>query len=250
MSMFLFGLPLGFVVWVWGGSMVLLGISFVLVLIPVVGWVRDVITEGTFSGLHSGGVLVTVARGMMLFIASEAIFFFAFFWGWAHNAWAPSIYRGGVFPSAGVAPVHPMGLPFFNLARLVWRSGTVNLANGYLRMGKRRGALWFLGITILLGAAFEMAQLREYQRAAFGIRDGVFGRSFFLLTGFHGAHVMGGMGFLFFNWVRLFLYHFHYGFNVGWVARVWYWHFVDVIWVFLWVGVYGWGGWGHYSYLG
>lgn len=80
----------------------------------------------------------------------------------------------------------------------------------------------YLGGTILLGVAFEIAQLREYQRSAFGIRDRVFGSSFFLLTGFHGAHVMGGIGFLIFNWVRIWLYHFHYGFNMGWVASVWY----------------------------
>lgn len=119
------------------------------------------------------------------------------------------------YPASGVVPVHPIGLPFFNLASLVWRRGLVNLANGLLRSGNRVGALWALGGTVLLGTAFEVAQLREYQRAAFGIRDGVFGRSFFLLTGFHGAHVMGGIAFLAFNGFRIISYQFHTGFNIG-----------------------------------
>ena len=221
-----------------------------ILLWPVSCWVGDVIREGTFCGIHTVPVLSTLTTATLLFITSEVMFFFAFFWGWAHNSWSPSVITMSTYPAAGVAPVHPIGLPFFNLASLVWSRGVVNLANGYLRSGNRSYALYALAFTIVLGAAFEVAQLREYQRAAFTISDRVFGRSFFLLTGFHGAHVIGGIGFLTFNWFRIYFYHFHSGFNVGWVARVWYWHFVDVIWVFLWVAVYGWGGWGYFQYLG
>lgn len=89
-------------------------------------------------------------------------------------------------------------------------------------MGNRPSSLLLLAITIGLGAAFEVAQLREYQRAAFRLSDGVFGSSFFLLTGFHGAHVIGGIGFLAFNWVRLYLFHIHWGGGIGWVAAIWY----------------------------
>lgn len=249
LSVFLFSIPIGFVIWVWSGTFVVVILSIFCLIIPIRGWVGDIIQEGSFSGVHTTGVLITLTRATILFIFSEVIFFFTFFWAWAHNAWAPTVFVGLFYPAFGVSPVHPLGLPFFNLASLVWRSGTVNLANGYIRLGQRINGLLALGVTILLGVAFEIAQLREYQRAAFRINDGVFGSSFFLLTGFHGAHVIGGIGFLFFNWIRLYYFHFHTGFNIGWIARVWYWHFVDVIWVFLWCVVYGWGGAGHFVYF-
>lgn len=241
-------LPISFVVWVWSGPILPLLISFSLVGFPIYFWVSDLIREGTFCGIHSSYVTSCLRTATLLFIASEVIFFFSFFWGWAHRAWAPSSYTGQKWPPAGIKPVHPFGAPVFNLARLVWSSGTVNLANGYLRVGSRTKALLYLGVTIFLSASFVGAQWVEYRRAAFTMSDRAFGRTFFLLTGFHGAHVAGGTTILAINWFRLYWNHFHTGRNIGWIAAIWYWHFVDLIWVGLWFLVYTWGGWGYYIY--
>lgn len=118
LRIFFLGIPLGFVVWVWGGRMGVMIVSVILVVRVAIGWVGDVIGEGSFCGVHTDNVAVTIVRGVILFIVSEVIFFFAFFWGWAHNSWATSIYLFS-YPPLGVSPVHPIGLPFFNLARLV-----------------------------------------------------------------------------------------------------------------------------------
>jgi len=241
-------LPVGFIIWAWSGPIMPLACSFIFLVFPLYLWVADLIREGTFCGVHTSYVTSCLRTATVLFILSEVIFFFSFFWAWAHRSWVPSRYLGQKWPPAGIKPVHPFGAPVFNLASLVWSSGTVNLANGYLRTGDRNKALCAMGLTVMLRSAFAGVQWVEYRSAAFCIRDRVFGRSFFLLTGFHGAHVIGGTRFLVFNWYRLLRFHFHRGRNVGWIAAIWYWHFVDLIWVGLWFLVYTWGGWGYFLY--
>ena len=93
---------------------------------------------------------------------------------------------GGRWPPVGIKPISPLGVPLFNLVTLVWSSATLNLANGVLRLGDRNQALFYLGITIVLGILFEYAQYSEYKMTPFAMCDGSFGRTFFLLTGFHG----------------------------------------------------------------
>ena len=186
-------------------------LAFPLLLGGIWPWVSDLIREGTFCGIQSEGVTACLTTAVLLFITSEVCFFFSFFWAWGHCAWVPSAMVGGAWPPVGVKPISPLGVPLFNLVTLVWSSATLNLANGYLRAGDRSSALGWLGLTILLGILFEIAQFKEYMLAPFSMADGAFGRRFFLLTGFHGAHVMGGMSFLVLNWLRMYCDHFHRG---------------------------------------
>ena len=206
----------------WAGKGTFLLVAFPVLLLAIFFWVLDLTREGTLCGIQAEGVTACLTTSVVLFITSEVCFFFSFFWAWGHMAWAPAALIGAEWPPIGVKPIRPLGVPLFNLVTLVWSSGTLNLSNGYLRLGDRRRALFTLGATIFLGVLFEYAQFREYQSAPFSMCDGSFGRTFFLLTGFHGAHVLGGILFLALNFWRLWKDQFHRGWNVAWGAGVWY----------------------------
>lgn len=207
-------IPLRFTVWVWGGPFWAVGLSLFIAGVVALVWALDFIVEGTFVGRHTTYVGGCLSQGIMLFILSEVMFFFSFFWAWAHCRIVPSGSLGA-WPPSGIETISLMGLPLVNLISLVWSSGLVNLSNGFLRIGDKAIALNTLFITILLGIVFLVVQYLEYRYAPFTIRDNAYGSTFFLLTGFHGAHVIGGISFLIVNFFRMALHHFHSGINIG-----------------------------------
>jgi cytochrome c oxidase subunit 3 len=221
-----------------GGGTVLLIIGFVAVLATMAVWWRDVIREATFQGFHNPVVQLGMRYGMALFIASEVMFFSAFFWAF----FAASLYPvDGVWPPKGIHPFDPWELPFLNTLILLLSGTTVTWAHHSLLEGNQKGLIQGLTLTVLLGLSFTGVQAYEYAHAAFAFKDGIYPSTFFMATGFHGFHVIVGTIFLAVCLWRATQGHFKPDHHFGLEAAAWYWHFVDVVWLFLFVCIYWWG---------
>nr|YP_009040874.1 cytochrome c oxidase subunit III [Telamonia vlijmi]AIB04195.1 cytochrome c oxidase subunit 3 [Telamonia vlijmi] len=219
----------------------LLFISLYLVLIVALLWWRDVIRESTFQGLHSSLVLSGLMMGMILFIVSEIFFFISFFWAFFHSSLSPTIELGSFWPPCGILPFNPFQVPLLNTVILLASGVTVTWAHQYMLNNKWEGAKSAMMMTWMLGVYFLMLQGFEYYMASFSISDSVYGSTFFMATGFHGFHVIVGTLFLFIIWMRLTKNQLTSGHHFGFEAAAWYWHFVDVVWLFLFSVVYWWG---------
>ena len=205
-------------------------------------WWHDVVKEATFEGHHTRVVQIGMRYGMALFIASEVMFFLAWFWAFFNASLFPAEAVGGVWPPEGIEVLDPWGLPFVNTLILLTSGATVTWAHHALREGDRRGTLMGLALTIVLGLTFTAIQIYEYAHAAFTFTSGIYGSTFFMATGFHGAHVIIGTVFLTVCLVRAAKGHFKPDHHFGFEAAAWYWHFVDVVWLFLFTSIYWWGG--------
>ena len=156
---------------------------------------------------------------MMLFILSEVMFFFGFFWAFFHSRLAPTPELGCVWPPVGIFPLNAFAVPLLNTAVLLASGVTVTWAHHAMIEGSRDEALRGLLYTVILGAYFTYLQANEYYEAPFRISDGVYGTTFFVSTGFHGAHVLIGTTFLTVCLLRVYHYHFstthHFGFEAA-----------------------------------
>jgi cytochrome c oxidase subunit 3 len=224
---------------IWGaGGTVIMALGIIGVLATMFFWWRDVVREGTFQGHHSPVVQIGLRYGMALFIASEVMFFAAWFWAYFNASLFPTEAMGSVWPPEGVQTFDPFELPLLNTLILLLSGVTVTWAHHALRDGDRKGTLQGLALTILLGALFTAVQAYEYSHAAFSFRGGIYSSTFFMATGFHGAHVIIGTIFLIVCWFRAYAGHFKPDHHFGFEAAAWYWHFVDVVWLFLFVCIY------------
>ena len=219
------------------GYMVL-GAGFLLVFVTMFFWWRDVVRESVFQGHHTPIVQIGMRYGMMLFILSEVMFFVAFFWAYFDRALFPA---GGIWPPEGVITFDPFDLPLVNTLVLLLSGCTVTWAHHALIEDNRRDFMLGLAITIALGALFTYLQAVEYSHAHFTLSDGIYPSVFFLATGFHGFHVIIGTLFLSVCLYRGWRGHFTSKRHFGFEAAAWYWHFVDVVWLFLFFVVYIWG---------
>ena len=213
-----------------------------MILYTMFVWWRDIIRESTYQGHHTTTVQAGLKSGMVLFIVSEIMFFLAFFWAFFHSSLAPTIEIGAVWPPKGIDVLNPWEIPFLNTVILLTSGATVTWAHHAILAGQKTQGMVSLAATIILAAIFTGFQVIEYIEAPFTITDGIYGSTFFMATGFHGFHVFIGTVFLFICLLRLnanqFSTHQHFGFE----AAAWYWHFVDVVWLFLFVAIYWWGG--------
>jgi len=225
--------------YVGGGFTLVLGFS--LILLTMGGWWRDIVREAAFEGQHTREVQVGLRQGMILFIVSEVMFFFAFFWAFFHSSINPTI-EIVQWPPAGIDVIGPWGVPLLNTVILLSSGATVTWAHHAIFTGNFRRTVEGLVLTCFLGCFFLSVQLLEYAEAPFTIADSVFGSTFFLTTGFHGFHVLIGTIFLIVCLIRLYKQEFSREHHVGFESAIWYWHFVDVVWLFLFVVVYWWGG--------
>lgn len=216
--------------------------SFISLLLVMGVWWRDVVREGTYLGFHTKYVQAGLKYGVILFIVSEVMFFFAFFWGFFHSSLAPSIEIGSIWPPLGIEVLDAGAMPFLNTMILLLSGATVTRAHHGLRGGEHKAVATYLMHTCLLGVVFTLMQLLEYQDSMFSISDGVYGSTFFMTTGFHGFHVLVGTTFLIVCYFRQVKHHFLANHHLGFEAAAWYWHFVDVVWLFLFTFVYWWGG--------
>nr|YP_010276512.1 cytochrome c oxidase subunit III [Phylloscopus collybita]UHY39745.1 cytochrome c oxidase subunit III [Phylloscopus collybita]WCO10904.1 cytochrome c oxidase subunit III [Phylloscopus collybita]WCO10917.1 cytochrome c oxidase subunit III [Phylloscopus collybita]WCO10930.1 cytochrome c oxidase subunit III [Phylloscopus collybita]WCO10943.1 cytochrome c oxidase subunit III [Phylloscopus collybita] len=231
----------GLTMWFHSRTPYLLIIGLLTTALVMFQWWRDIVRESTFQGHHTPTVQKGLRYGMVLFIASEAFFFFGFFWAFFHSSLAPALELGGQWPPVGIKPLDPMEVPLLNTAILLASGVTVTWAHHSITEALRKQAIQALTLTVLLGFYFTALQAMEYYEAPFSIADGVYGSTFFVATGFHGLHVIIGTTFLLVCLLRLIKYHFTSGHHFGFEAAAWYWHFVDVVWLFLYVSIYWWG---------
>jgi heme/copper-type cytochrome/quinol oxidase subunit 3 len=314
-----------------GGLTLMFGL--ISLLFTMFCWFRDIVREGTFEGQHTLLVQRGLKAGMILFIVSEVMFFFSFFWGFFHSSLAPAIQIGGIWPPKGIHVFNPWEIPLLNTLILLTSGASVTWAhfavrskltrwltsrsfdrsfpaNDYDRtyfvakmyqlgepskvsaattekvlvtlnfflatssavvkayhQGQTKGSsvslagylpsqlvvssvlkrsrhdmLFSLGVTIFLGFVFTVIQFFEYKHATFTISDSVYGSTFFLTTGFHGVHVIVGTLLLLVCFIRGYRYHFTRTHHIGLESAIWYWHFVDVVWLGLYISIYHWGG--------
>nr|YP_010261220.1 cytochrome c oxidase subunit III [Eiconaxius baja]UIB39161.1 cytochrome c oxidase subunit III [Eiconaxius baja] len=231
----------GLLKWFHHFNMNLLLLSFMVIILTMIQWWRDIIREGTYQGLHTSFVVSGLRWGMILFIVSEVFFFFSFFWAFFHSSLSPTVEIGMSWPPMGCHPFNPFQIPLLNTTILLSSGATVTWAHHAIMESNYIQAVQSLGITIILGFYFTSLQVYEYIEASFTIADSVYGSIFFVATGFHGLHVIIGSVFLSVCWYRLFKYHFSSDHHFGFEAAAWYWHFVDIVWLFLYVFVYWWG---------
>jgi cytochrome c oxidase subunit 3 len=212
------------------------------------GWWVDVIREAQ-RGDHTRVVQLHLRYGMIMFIASEVMFFVAWFWAFFDASlftgeaaqYARVAFTGGEWPPAGTEVLDPWHLPLVNTLILLTSGTTVTWAHHSLLHNNREGLKWGLALTVALGVLFTMVQAYEYIHAPFGFKDSIYGSTFFMATGFHGFHVIIGTIFLIVCLIRAFLGHFTPDHHFGFEAAAWYWHFVDVVWLFLFTCIYVWG---------
>nr|AHA52492.1 cytochrome c oxidase subunit III [Cardiochiles fuscipennis] len=237
-SLILFNLMIGFINYVVSMNLKLFIFSFLILQLILFQWWRDVIREGLFLGDHTILVNKGLRLGMFLFIISEVMFFFSFFWMYFHMFLSPSVDIGNLWPPKMIYTFNPMGLPLLNTLLLLCSGYSISMS--HFGLLKNNFYMFKLGLfkTILLGLIFLCIQFKEYNECSFTISDSVFGSSFFLLTGFHGLHVVIGVLFLMINYMRLNLYHFSALNHKGFEFASWYWHFVDVVWLFVYLIVY------------
>lgn len=231
------------------------------VLYTFYAWWSDVIKEA-HAGDHTPVVSLHLRYGMILFIASEIMFFVGWFWAWFDFSMFPAaivvgsdgtvenlIGQAGAaaaaqWPTKGIEVIDPFAFPLLNTLILLCSGTTVTWAHHSLIHGDRQGLIRGLWVTIILGLVFSSIQAYEYAEAPFAFKGLNYGAAFFMATGFHGFHVLVGTIFLIVCLVRAYKGHFTPRQHFGFEAAAWYWHFVDVVWLFLFCVVYIWGSWG------
>ena len=219
----------------------LFNLGFLLVILTSTIWWRDVIREATFEGFHNSYVRKGVKMGMILFILSEVMFFFAFFWAFFHSSLNPTIEIGCVWPPKGIIAINPWHVPLLNTFVLVTSGAYVTWAHYAILAGYRKESINALLVTIAFALFFTFLQAFEYSVAPFNISDSVYGSVFYMTTGLHGSHVLIGTIFLVVCLFRHLAHHFTRTHHVGFECASWYWHFVDIVWIFVYFFIYWWG---------
>lgn len=241
-TIMMFGYEVGTSPWLFAlGLIIILGVMF--------GWWRDVVYEAEVEKAHTRVVGLHLRYGMILFIFSEVMFFVAWFWAYfdasLFTGEAVQVARieatGGVWPPEGIATFDPWHLPLINTLILLLSGATVTAAHHYIVEGRRDLVKIWLWATVLLGVVFSFTQAYEYSHAAFGFSGNIYGATFFMATGFHGFHVIVGTIFLFVCLMRIYKGQMTEKQHFGFEAAAWYWHFVDVVWLFLFASIYVWG---------
>jgi cytochrome c oxidase subunit 3 len=236
----------GAIMWFHGNAPWALIIGLLGVAYTMVAWWRDIINEAQYKGDHTKVVQIHLRYGMIMFIASEVMFFVAWFWAYFDVALFPDeaiqasrvAVTGGQWPPEGIATFDPWHLPLLNTLILLTSGTTVTWAHHALLQGDRQGLKWGLLLTVILGALFTSVQAYEYGHAAFSYAGNIYGATFFMATGFHGFHVLIGTIFLTVCLLRALAGHFSPQQHFGFEAAAWYWHFVDVVWLFLFACIY------------
>nr|YP_001974571.1 cytochrome c oxidase subunit III [Rhagophthalmus ohbai]BAF52864.1 cytochrome c oxidase subunit III [Rhagophthalmus ohbai] len=232
---------MGMIKWFHLNNINLLTLSSIIMLMIMIQWWRDIVRESTMQGLHTLKVTLGMRWGMILFITSEVLFFVSFFWSFYHSSLSPSVELGMIWPPLGIKPFNPLNIPLLNTLILLSSGITVTWAHHSLMENNFKQAFNSLLLTIILGIYFSMLQAYEYMESNFTMADSIYGSTFFLTTGFHGLHVIIGTLFLTTCLMRHYFNHFSSIHHFGFEAAAWYWHFVDVVWLFLYISIYWWG---------
>jgi len=215
-------------------------LSLLVLLLIAAFWWADIIRESTFQGKHTVRVQSLLRSGMFLLIVTEIFFFVGFFWAYLHCGLSPNVELGSAWPPLGVSPLCATSVPLLNTILLLSSGATVTWSHHSLISSNFGSCFLSLTLTVLLGLFFTFLQGYEYFECSFTIADSAYGSCFFLATGFHGLHVFLGTLFLFVMLVRVSSCHFSCSRHLGFVFACWYWHFVDVVWLLLYLIIYIW----------
>lgn len=232
---------LGLIKWFHKFNNTLIIIGIITILLIIYQWWRDVVRERTYQGIHTFNVSIGIRWGIILFITSEVFFFIRFFWRFFHRSLSPNIELGMIWPPKGIFTFNPLQIPLLNTLILLSSGLTVTWAHHRLIENNFNQATQGLFLTVILGIYFTILQGYEYIEAPFSISDSIYGSTFFIATGFHGLHVIIGTSFLLICLLRHINNHFSSIHHFGFEAAAWYWHFVDVVWLFLYISIYWWG---------
>lgn len=211
--------------------------------ITAIAWFLDISREAVLTGYHTRIVKQGLKMGFLFFIASEIMLFFGFFWAFFHSALVPSIELGSIWPPTGLKVIGVFDFPLFNTFILIISGFSVTWAHRGISLGSYKSAVDGLFITVILGFLFIILQGLEYYESTFNLPDGIYSSVFFLLTGLHGCHVIVGAFFLTFCLLSLIYNQFLNNHYLRFVFAVWYWHFVDIVWILLFLTLYCWGSW-------
>lgn len=215
-------------------------IAFCLTGITLYFWISELIKEGLYIGDHSKIEVSNLTIGFILFVVSEIIIFIILFFSYFYNSFIPAIEIGSEWPPYAIKIINPYSLPLFNTALLYFSGISISISQNYLLTRNKYHTLFFLLFTIILALLFTMVQLYEYKQASFSILDSIYGTNFFVLTGFHGIHVIIGTSLLIISFLRFFFNHFQSNNQVGYHASAIYWAFVDWLWLFIMAFLYIW----------
>lgn len=240
-SLIAFFVASGFIFWFHYSITLYLRLAIGILIFTAFQWWNRISLERTFQGLHTRFIQIGLRWGIVLFIVSEILFFFSFFWAYFFLGVNSRVWMGASWPPLGLLIFNPLQVPLLNTIILLRSGVTVTWAHHRLLENNFHEALIGLSYTIFLGVYFSILQAYEYWEASFTIRDSAYGSCFFLITGFHGFHVFVGTLFLARCWVRLKNFHFRFYHHFIFEAAAWYWHFVDVVWLFLYIRIYWWG---------
>nr|WGT74400.1 cytochrome c oxidase subunit III [Paduniella sp. LP-2022] len=231
---------MGMVKWFHFSLNIMMLTGFTIILMSMIQWWRDVTRESTLQGYHSLKVMMNMKWGMILFITSEVFFFLSFFWSFFHSSLSPNMEIGMTWPPQNIMSFNPFKIPLLNTIILLSSGISVTWTHMSLINNNYSKSNLSLLITILLGIYFTLIQAMEYSEASFSIADSIYGTTFFMMTGFHGLHVLIGTLFLIICLLRQWNWQFSNKHHFGFEAAAWYWHFVDVVWLFLFIFIYWW----------
>nr|WHL46745.1 cytochrome c oxidase subunit III [Papilio nephelus] len=231
----------GMIKWFHEFNINLMILGYTIILLTMYQWWRDICREGTYQGNHTILVSKGLRWGMILFIISEVFFFISFFWAFFHSSLSPNIEIGAMWPPSSIIPFNPFQIPLLNTIILITSGVSVTWAHHAIMENNFSQTTQGLFVTIILGIYFTILQAYEYIEAPFTIADSIYGSTFFMATGFHGLHVIIGTIFLSICFLRHLSTHFSNKHHFGFEAAAWYWHFVDVVWLFLYISIYWWG---------
>nr|YP_009935111.1 Cox3 [Metschnikowia kipukae]QNS22953.1 Cox3 [Metschnikowia kipukae] len=204
-------------------------------------WFKDVVAESTYLGDHTKAVKTGLTQGFYLFVVSEMLMFSSLFWAYLHSSLNPTMEMGMAWPPAGMEAISPSELPLLNTIMLLASGVTITMGHHALMNSNRKDTLYGFIFTTLLMALFVMLQGLEYMFSSFTMSDGVYGSTFFSLTGTHGVHMI--MLFIMLavcSW-RVYNYDFTNNSHVFAEATVLYLHVLDMLWLFMYMMCYWWG---------
>ena len=227
--------------WIHKYDKLLFVLGFLVLFFTRLQWWRDIIREATYQGKHTVDVERGLRLGIILFILREVCLFFSFFWAFFHSSLSPSVEIGTVWPPTQIDKVRPFGVPLLNSAILLSRGASLTWAHMSILISLKTESHISLAMTVVLGVIFTALQIMEYSSSHFTLADSIYGGTFYIATGLHGLHVLIGTLFIVTIWIRQISGHFRVSHHFGFEASAWYWHFVDVVWLFLFICIYWWG---------
>nr|DBA43577.1 TPA_asm: COX3 [Bombus fervidus] len=237
-SMSLMNFLLSIIIWIYMNNLIMMNYNLIILIMSVFMWFRDIVRESTFQGMHSMYVMKMLKFSMIMFIISELFFFISFFWTFFHNSISPSIEINSMWPPKMIKFFNPFEIPLLNSIILIMSGFTVTLSHYNTLNNKFKSSVYMLLMTIILGFYFNIMQVFEYYNSYFCINDSIYGSIFFLSTGFHGMHVLIGTLMLLYSLIRMMNNHFSSIHHINYEFSIWYWHFVDVIWLFIYMFYY------------